>query len=313
MTAAAGFSYHDGIVLCADTLLSGGIVNRHVSKIGGFRFKDGVVLFALAGDTDMAEAAIQQCEDPLQDYSGSPRKRSELARIVRDVLGAEYKTHIIDNGYEGGARDYAMIIALHSEANGLGLYATRGTQLKRSRSGCEVIGSGETHAFMAVQRFGGNLGLKHTNAQRASLVAAYAIGQAKHHQQGSVGGESVIIHLEPDGMVSSAHGCNEPLTEKYAEKFHKDNDFLMTLFLDLARSEQFSFELDKYPERLRKLSEDYRNEVSTTFYLGPLETGETMWEINTPEYLSTRRAKKGAQGRWPQPPSPESHGETDES
>jgi hypothetical protein len=139
MTAAAGFAYHDGIVLCADTLLSGGIVSRHVSKIGGFRFSDGVALFAIAGHTDMAEAAVQQCEDPLREYSGNPRKRSQIANIIRGALGAEYKTHVIGNGYEGTTKDYAIIVALHSEVDGLGLYATASTQLKRSRSGCEII------------------------------------------------------------------------------------------------------------------------------------------------------------------------------
>lgn len=215
MTAAIGFKYRDGIVLCADTLLSGSIVSRHASKIGGFRFSDGVVVFAIAGHTDMAEAAIQQCEEPLCDYRGTPRKRAKIAQHIRETLKHEYEDFIIKNNYEGTARDYAIIAAIYSEVDGIGLYATHGPQMKRSR-GCEFIGSGETHAMLAMERFGGYDGAKNSNLARASLIATYALGSAKRYQQDAVGGKSVIIHLESSGMVSTAHGCNDSLIEKYA-------------------------------------------------------------------------------------------------
>lgn len=295
MTAAAGFAYHDGIVLCADTLLSGGIVSGRSSKIWGFRFSDGVAVFAISGHTEMAEAAMQQCEEPLKDYSGEPRKRSRIAAIIRSVLSGEYKTHVIQNGYENSANDYDILLGLHSTVDGLGLYATARSQMRRSRAGCEVAGSGEVHALMAIQRFGGHMALKRTNARRASLIAAYALGQAKRYQEDAVGGDSVIIHIESDGMVSSAHGCNESITEKYADQFHKDSDFLMTLFLDLDREEQFVADLSGYPKNLRALRQRYREEVSTTFDLGPIETSETMWEINPPEFLAERRVRRGGQ------------------
>ena len=38
-----------GVILCADALISGGMVSSHKSKIGGDKFNDGVALFALAG------------------------------------------------------------------------------------------------------------------------------------------------------------------------------------------------------------------------------------------------------------------------
>jgi hypothetical protein len=291
MSVAAGFKYWNGIVLCADTLVSGGIVSRHASKIGGFRFSDGVAVFAVAGHSDMAEAAIQQCEEPLCDYSGEPRKKASISRIIREVLAREYEHFIIKNGYENTAKDYAIIVAIHSESDGVGLYATAGQQMKRSK-GCELIGSGEAHALLAMERFGGYSGAKNSNANRASLIAAYVVGNAKRYQQDSVGGNSVIIHLESSGMVSAAYGCNDSLIEKYAEKFHTSCDVLMSSFLDLARGTQFDIDVEGFPNGIRNIREQYKNENDNTFSILPIETSETLWNINPPEYFEKIRSKR---------------------
>jgi hypothetical protein len=66
MTIAAGFVHSGGVLMAADTLISGGAISRHQSKITGYRFDDGTAVFAFAGLVDYAEAAIQQCEGPLR-------------------------------------------------------------------------------------------------------------------------------------------------------------------------------------------------------------------------------------------------------
>ncbi len=295
MTAAAGFVYKDGIVICADTLITGGIVSRHVSKLGGYRFNDGVAIFSIAGNVGMAEAAIQQCEEALVDYTGSPRRRTQIAKVIRTALCTEYKTHIIENRYERSEYDYAVIVALHSQVDGLGLYYTCSSQMARSKEGCEFIGSGESLALLALQRLGGPRALKIADAKRASVIAAYALGEAKRHQQGAVGGESIILHIEKDGMVSTAHGCNELLTEKYAAEFHKRTDSLLSLFLNLDSEQIVQQTLKEYPEEIANLRRRYRDEVGSTFYLGPTETSSVVWEINSPEYLEKRRLRRAAQ------------------
>ncbi len=321
MTIAAGFLCKDGVVLCADTLISGGIVSSHKSKIGGYRFRDGVAIFAFAGHVDMAEAAIQQCEETLCTYSGKPRSRRDIAKEIRRVLAFEYKTHIIDNQYQGTVYDYSIIAAIQSDVDGLSLYCTAQTQMKSSRQGFELIGEGESIGLLAVRRFGDPRALRMSPYNRTALIAAYAIGEAKRHQEGSVGGGSVIIQLEKDGRVRSEFGVNEPLVEKYATKFHHYSDTLMAMFLTPAKEEQFRATLNAYPRAIQELRDEYRKEVESDFYLGTAETTDTVWELNTPDYLMRRLTKKAARSDPEsttsdpsgQPPPPESPGGSGES
>jgi hypothetical protein len=294
MTAAAGFTYKDGILMCADTLISGGIVSGHKSKLGGFRFRDGVAIFAIAGHVDMAEAAIEQCEEPLCSYTGAPRTRTQIAAEVRKVLCAEYKTHIIDNHYEHTEFNYNILVTIQSH-DGLGLYVTARSQMKRSRQGFEFIGSGESIMLLAVRRFGDPRLLRSSPAKRVSFIAAYALGEAKRHQEGVIGGGSVLIHLEKGGGVRAAYECNEELVEKYATRFHRCTDQLLQYFIDPAEEESFSKNLTAYPAAIAELRKQYREESASLFHLGPLETGDVLWEINTIEHLRRRRLRGSAQ------------------
>jgi hypothetical protein len=288
MTMAAGFLYNGGIVVCADTLISGGIVSSHKSKLGGYRFDDGVAIFAIAGHVDMAETAIQQCEEPLSTLRKVPRTKAQIAAEIRRVLQAEYKTNIIDNHYEGGVFDYSVIVAIHSKADGIGLYCASSAPLKRSQTGFEVIGSAESIGTLAVRRFGDPRWLKTLPARRASHIAAYILGESKRHQQDAVGGASIIVHLEKNGGARFGNECNYPLLEKYATKFHQSTDLLMAQFVDLEGEDIFSQNLSAYPAHITHLRMAYRTEVNATVPLVPAEAMDFLMKLNRPNYPNVK-------------------------
>ncbi|MGA3024060.1 MAG: hypothetical protein ABSF98_04755 [Bryobacteraceae bacterium] len=302
MTIAAGFLSRDGALLCADTLLTGADFSSHQSKIGGYRFRDGAVMFALAGHVDMAEAAIQQCEEDLFSYSGKPRSRRRLAEQIRRVLASEYKTHIAENGWEASDYDYQFIIAIQSDVDGVDLYCTSQTQMKRSRQGFEIIGSGDPIGRLAVQRFCDPRTIREMSGQRTAIMAAYAIGEAKRYHEGTVGGNSVIIQLERDGRVVTEFGINTHLIEKYAIRLQQYSNELLSAFFNLGTNEHFRIACKSHPSAIERLREEYRRELDASTDMGPIETLDVMWEMNPRMYMSKKRAMELAP-RGPQSPT----------
>jgi hypothetical protein len=137
MTIAAGFVYQKGILLCADTLMGGQAMSLHESKIMGYSFSDGLVLFAFAGAVDLAEAAIQQCEAPLENHVGKPRSHSQIANVIRSVLAREYKANVLDSALMH-THDYSVIAAIYSKVDGVSLHCSYLTQMKQTRRGFEL-------------------------------------------------------------------------------------------------------------------------------------------------------------------------------
>jgi hypothetical protein len=279
MTIAAGFTSKDAILICADTLISGGLVSSHQSKLGGYTFKDGVAIFAFAGHLDFAEAAIQQCGEALRLHPGRPpRTHSEIAAEIRKILASEYKTHVIDNGYVGTIYDYAIVVGIRSNIDGIGLYCTAQTTMKRSRRGFELIGEGESIALLAARRFGDYRSFKRISTESVSLMAAYAIGEAKRHQEGSCGGGSVILVIPKTGRVYPVLDLNIPVIEQFATKFHQYSNLLLAMFLNLEK-EQLGPELRSFPGAIADLREQYRAAVQSGLPQGRAEAIDVMWEL----------------------------------
>jgi hypothetical protein len=71
MTIAAGFCVKDGILLCADSMYTGGS-KVHQPKLFGYRLNSGTpeacsLAFALAGHENYGKMAIDDCVDELLD------------------------------------------------------------------------------------------------------------------------------------------------------------------------------------------------------------------------------------------------------
>jgi hypothetical protein len=279
MTIAAGFTSKDAVLICADTLISGGVVSSHQSKLGGYKFKDGQAIFAFAGHVDFAESAIQQCGEELRLHTGNPaRTHSQIANIIRKRLASEYKTNVIDNGYVGTVYDYAIIVGLRSSVDGLGLYCTSQTTMKRSRRGFELTGEGESIALLAARRFGDYRSFKRISTESVSLLAAYVIGEAKRHQEGSCGGGSVILVIPKQGRIYPALDLNVPIIEQFATKFHHYSNFLLAMFLNLD-SNQLSAELQSFPSAIADLREQYRVAAQSGLANRSAEAIDVMWEL----------------------------------
>lgn len=104
MTIAAGIMCNAGIVMFADTLMSGAVKTVYESKITGYRFHDGKAAFALAGYATFAQSAIQECETALKKH-GRPRTHAEIADSIRPVLALCIQaTSLRSEIFSGGLR-----------------------------------------------------------------------------------------------------------------------------------------------------------------------------------------------------------------
>jgi hypothetical protein len=92
MTIVAGFHVMDGIVLCGDTMYTGGM-KLHQSKLVGATLKDSPnpvdhlsVAFALAGHEGNARMAIEDCIDGMSECQPEKRTYRKITRILRSAI-----------------------------------------------------------------------------------------------------------------------------------------------------------------------------------------------------------------------------------
>jgi hypothetical protein len=282
MTIAAGFLHEKGLLMCADTLLTSGVVSTHEAKLIGVGFHDGAVIFAYAGHADMAEAAIQQCELALRDTSATMRSRAALAATIRVILAREYKTHIVDNRYENTDHDYALLVGIYSDVDGLGLYCSSRTQLKKSKTGVEFIGEGAGVSILTLRGLHQDappLRTRYFQSRSAIELAVYALSKAKLHLQGSCGGELLLAVLHSDGTVGGIMDNDVDSIAKYSQRF--DNEAARLLLTFLGRDDKIFEELlENFVDVIRQEREQYKLRKPT----GPLwrvaNLSDLLTEIN---------------------------------
>lgn len=120
----------EGVLLCADSEVSGWPSKTHEEKIDIFDCPYGKVGFVMAGNATLAQSAIEKCRESLT--LASPEKA--IRRLER-ILDREYRRQVFQ--HPNWASDpnlaYWFLVAAWSAEGKIQLYSTQETVLKKGQ------------------------------------------------------------------------------------------------------------------------------------------------------------------------------------
>jgi hypothetical protein len=184
MTMAAGFVARDGVLLCTDSLYSGG-VRVYGRKIFTHPLEAGVISFALAGHEPFAKRAIEDSKD---DLDRNPNAHGSLVSIkarVESVLKTTWENFVDARPIEEreGSR-FQLLIAIGTRREGTHLFSAVGP----------VLTPIETYECFGVGFYVGHHIIEtayrpRMPLEKIAIIAVHALGIAKWHVEG-VGGPS---------------------------------------------------------------------------------------------------------------------------
>jgi 20S proteasome alpha/beta subunit len=210
MTIAAGFCASDGILICADTLYSGGSgIKLYDPKVFSVQAPAGKAIFTFSGNANFAIAAIQKCQASL--LSASPKKvatRENIASLVESVISGEYRKHIFRRPDRRDTDGYQILACIWSAHDGAALYSSWETSLIQCTAGYECIGVGQHLGhYLIRQMYRPNLTLT-----EAAIIALSTISKAKEYVDGCGGRTSVGI-ITADGTLDESFSIRSDLTD----------------------------------------------------------------------------------------------------
>ena len=196
MTIAAGFCYDGGILLCADSLYTGGM-KLHQTKLFPFQHSDGCVAFALAGNEGYGKFAIQEAQDAILASPEPEKSVKTVKRLLGKILKSVYSQHIDtrpqNEQYES---QISLLVGLWNRREGFRLLATRKTVAIEINT-YDCIGSGEYlgHYIIAPA-------YESKITRRQSVVLALqAMAAVKDHDP-SCGGQSEFLAISEGGKMT---------------------------------------------------------------------------------------------------------------
>jgi hypothetical protein len=195
MTLIAGFPYHDGILLCADTEHSNDEMRTHGKKLRLIEGPSGKALLAYAGNLRYGTNAIQACEIAL-------KRHGDLEETIRETLEREFvdKIRNVPSRLNDPDYWYTLIIAMHvNGSDEARLYCTSGETMNPCDSFvCE--GTGKTIGEFVMGSTGA-MSWAHLDIYHALMSATYMLARGKKYSPG-VGGASRFYTLRHDGTTN---------------------------------------------------------------------------------------------------------------
>jgi 20S proteasome alpha/beta subunit len=283
MTIAAGFVVHDGIVLCADMLHGDGETNEIRPKILVWTGKKAAVVFALAGNSDVARAAIDRCCDVL-DHA----KVTQLSLgLIRQLLGKQillsYRAAL--SAMPASMSDamwFELLVAIDTAVDAPTLLAARPVLCTIDLFDC--IGGGRTFGrHLAEQVYRRDMSL-----HEVTVLGIQILAEAKQRIP-NIGGRSQFVSLV-NKRVSEilAHDVNrsEPLVLEYRRR-------TSMLLMDAANHDlpdaRFEDEVSRFVHFVRETRTDWLT-LSQPWR-------ELMRSLSLP-HRAMRSAQKGSRRGW---------------
>jgi 20S proteasome alpha/beta subunit len=197
VTIAAGFVAQNGILLCSDSLYSGG-VHIHGKKIFTHRFHTGVVTFALAGHEPFAKKAINDSCEAIRENPDYCTNLIAIRKMIEQAIKSTYE-HYIDLRpiEERESSRFQLLIGIATKHQGPALFSSSGPVLTPVEH-FECFGAGAYvghHIIQNAYRDGMTL-------EQVATVAIHAMGAAKRYVEG-VGGPSQFECIRDDGSTDT--------------------------------------------------------------------------------------------------------------
>lgn len=189
MTLAAGFMASDGILLCADTLVTDGYTKQHKGKIWTWQTPDhGIsVAFAVAGDATIGVMAAENCVIGLEALKWDQQSFADVYGVFASTVRYIHQEYVDKAPVEDRERSrFWMLIAIYTENSNHRLYVTNNAAIAPV-SEFDCIGSGRSIGIYILEPSY----RKTMSVNDISVLALHAFAGAKERCDG-VGG---IVHF----------------------------------------------------------------------------------------------------------------------
>lgn len=238
MTITAGFRVQDGILLCADSMYTGGM-KSYATKIVKTEMEGGKVAFALAGTEDCCLMLVQACQKAILKSASKNPSLERIGDLVRKTLRRLFIEHELQDD------DAQFLIAAWTAKDGLQLLSTRkGIVVERDRYNCN--GSGAYLAnYLIEPAYRDDMDLR-----EVIVLATQTLAAVKAHDEGC-GGQSELIVLRSDGSLSPVADAEISTSERNISGFEKWARKLMFDFANPQLSaDDFRKKLDSFVETI---------------------------------------------------------------
>lgn len=240
MTIAAGFVLDDGILLCADTLYTDGYTKEYRDKIFPWAGKYAAACFAMAGNSDIARMAVEDCRAALSAAKTDELSTTKILRLVRPILKRTYETYVDQRPHEDReSAHFELLIGLVTRTEEPALFVVRPGFAPVDTFEC--IGGGRQLGRHIIEPSYD----RHLTVNRAVVLAIQALAATKQRVNG-VGGQSQFLVLR-DKVLSAVvpHDVNrsEPLVLEY---FRRCSDLLVNLADQGLSDDEIRDRLDRF-------------------------------------------------------------------
>jgi 20S proteasome alpha/beta subunit len=303
MTIAAGFVAADGMLLCADRLLTDGYTKQYSDKILTWSGYGITACFAAAGCATVAKMAIEDCASSLNKLA-SDEPFSDVYSCIRDSVKFIQREYVDAVPIEERQQSrFYLLIVVHTKQAGLRMYSTNDAAISAVQT-FECIGAGRGIGLHIMEP----LYDRKMTIESLSSLALLAFAAAKDRVDG-VGGKSQFISIGRDGLISPIVPHDGSDADEHVLEFSENcNRLLLDIANKSLADSEFSTKLDKFIDEVRFMR---------ALWLGgmaPFQEVNRQLEKRYPlltEGLLSPELTKAAQS-LPQP-SPESPGESNES
>lgn len=196
MTLAAGFMASDGILLCADTLVSDGYTKQYRNKLFTWQGNGISVCFAIAGDANIATMAADNCAMGLNALNWDSQSFSDVYAALASTIRYVQNDYVDKVPVEDRERSrFYMLVGIYTTNSGHRLYVTNNAALSPVHE-FECIGSGRSIGIYVLEP-----SYKQSmSINDLSVLALHAFAAAKERCDG-VGGRSQFLSLRK-GVIS---------------------------------------------------------------------------------------------------------------
>ena len=226
MTIAAGLLHRDGVLLCADTELTGAASKTYAAKVRHFECDWGRTGLAYAGHVDNATVVSQKLEAALKPLKSNPLPK------IEEVVEAQFR-RLVHNSPMPDDAYFELLIVVRPKNEPAQLYVTSGVAVLKVDT-YRIIGVGETFGEHMIEP-GFTVG---GTSERVLLLALNAIALVKR-RVAYCGGPSMYLDLRNDGSVLEHY--SDPLLErleKWVGVYHFLSWNLLTHFANQKETEE---------------------------------------------------------------------------
>jgi hypothetical protein len=256
VTIAAGFRFNEGVLICADSKLSG---NRqhYESKLITKHHPCGITsVFSISGRVRFARMAIAECQRKI-DSMLNPSKH-EVLSAIEAVLIDMHQKHVHphpDRNFSGGPA-FTLLFALSLIGSRTELFVTDETAIDEVLT-YDCIGTGEYlgHYIIGPRYRGATVGL-----ERTIFTALTALERIKRYDP-DCGGYSDFIVLYDSGATQEKSRFDIQTGEQFSQVFYET---VNVIYEDLSMHPPDSLrpeESREILERLLKVIDSKRQEL----------------------------------------------------